>query len=142
MNHAASSFHYLWVVKLLTKLFLCVLILVSCVDDHGNRVEGGELTVYFDRNEDLQLATAVAAFWKENNLLTGIKQDLKLFYQDSTHYIYLIKRDDAEIVSFDIKERKLLLELQSQLQDSLFKKSSLELVISDDHFKPLMNIND
>lgn len=130
------------VVKMLTRLFLCVLILASCVDDHGNRVEGGELTVYFDRNEDLQLASAVAAFWKENNLLTGVKQDLKLFHQDSTHYIFLIKRDDAEIASFDIKERKLLLELQSQLQDSLFKKSSLELVISDDHFKPLMNIND
>lgn len=130
------------VVKLLTVILVSVTLLVSCVDDHGNRVEGGELSVYFDRDSDIQKAKDIAAYWKENDLLTGVEQDLKLTFQDSTFYLYLIKRKELELGSLDFQERKLLIQLQSDLQDSLFKGESLELIISDDHFKPLMNIND
>lgn len=130
------------VVKKLTVILMFPIILISCVDDHGNRVEGGELTVYFDRDEDLPKATDIASFWRDNDLLTGSKQDLKLSYSDSTFYLHLIKRNGVQLGALDIQEQKLLLGLQKQLEDSLFKESSLEIVIADEHFKPLMNIND
>lgn len=111
------------------------------MDDHGNRVEGGELTVYFDRNADLDKASSIAKYWKDNDLLTGKQQDLKLTYHDSTYFLHLIKRKDLELGSLDLKEQMLLLELQKNLTDSVFQGADLELIISDDHFKPLMNIN-
>lgn len=127
---------------MLTVILVIVPLLFSCVDDHGNRVEGGELTVYFDRDSDLDKASEVAAFWKNKDLMTGSKQDLKLVFQDSTYYLYLIKRNEIDLSALDFNERRLLLELQGMLEDSLFNPFPLEIVISDDHFKPLMNIND
>ena len=111
------------------------------MDDHGNRVEGGKLTVYFDLNKDMGKASAVAKYWKDNDLLTGNKQDLKLTHHDSTYFLHLIKRNDLKLREFDLKEQILMLELQKNLSDSVFMGADLELLISDDHFKPLMNIN-
>ena len=111
------------------------------MDDHGNRVEGGDLTVYFDRDGDLEKAAAIAKYWKENDLVTGKPQDLKLTFHDSTYFLHMIKRNDLELGQLDLKEQMLLLQLQKNLTDSVFAGADLELVISDDHFKPLMNIN-
>ncbi len=111
------------------------------MDDHGNRVEGGELTVYFDRNVDLDKASSIAKYWKDNNLITGKQQDLKLTYSDSTYYLHMIKQNDLDLGQFDLKEQMLLIELQKDLTASVFRGADLELIISDDHFKPLMNIN-
>lgn len=127
----------------MTAVILGILLtLTACMDDHGHKVQGDDLTVYFDRETDLEKATQVANFWKEKELLTGKPQDLKLSFVDSTYYLFVIANQGVDLSTMEFKERRLLLDLQGQLQDSLFKNNTLELVISDDHFKPLMNIND
>lgn len=127
----------------MTAVILGILLtLTACMDDHGYKVQGDDLTVYFDRETDLEKATQVANFWKEKELLTGKPQDLKLSFVDSTYYLFVIANQGVDLSTMEFKERRLLLDLQGQLQDSLFKNNTLELVISDDHFKPLMNIND
>jgi hypothetical protein len=104
-------------------------------------VKGGDLTVYFDREADLEKASSIAEYWKDHDLLTGKKQDLKLTFQDSTYFLYLIKRGDLDLGNTDLQEQMLLLELQKDLLEAIFKECDLELVITDDHFEPLTNIN-
>ena len=56
MDIRTSSFPYLSGVNRMGLILILGMLLGSCMDDHGNKVQGGELTVYFKRDSDLEKA--------------------------------------------------------------------------------------
>lgn len=116
--------------------------LVSCSNEYGHQVVGGNLTVYFTDENDEKLAAEIAKFWKNNELLTEQPQDIQLNHHKSGYQLCLIAKEKSGVKNMPFEERKALLELQKQLQNEVFGDNDLELLICDNHFKPIYNINE
>ena len=124
-----------------TIIFLLLLTGVSaCGDDNGHRVLGENLTVYYLDSEDQKLAEDLAIFWRDNDLLSNNKQDIQLVKDDSGYQVRIIAFNPKEVNAMPLEERALLLDLQKQLNDSLFQNDA-ELVICNSKFKPIYSIN-
>lgn len=115
--------------------------LFSCSDEYGNKVKGGNLTVYFTNDKDESLASDLAIFWKNNGLLTGEPQDLQISRSSKGYILSIIAREPKSIGKMPFEERKALTDLQSMVRDSVFKEKRVQLIICDNQFKPILNIN-
>ena len=123
-------------------LAICfIFILISCSSEFGNKIIGGELTVYYIEESDVNKAEKVAIFWKENQLLSGEKQDIQLIKNDKGYVLKLISDDLENTQNMSFDERKLLLDLQKSIKDTIFPDNSLELVICNSKFEPIYNLN-
>ncbi len=114
--------------------------LSSCSGGYGHKVVGGDFTVYYTAASDEQLATQIAHYWKEKNLISSQKQDLQLVKYEDGYELKLITNEPILNNEIPFEERRLLLELQKNLQNSIVK-SPLEIVLCDSNFKPVYNIN-
>jgi hypothetical protein len=113
----------------------------SCTGESGNKITGGNLSVYFDDASDKEVAKKIAVFWKDHKLLTGKEQDIKLIRSGEVHQLYLIAVDEKEAVNLSFRELKALTELQNLINEDSLSSMPIEIVVCDDQFKPLMNIN-
>ena len=112
----------------------------SCGTDYGNQVQGGNLTVFFNEVEDQEFAERIALYWKDNQLMTESKQDLQLFHTGAKFELRLIANDPSTTTQMPFDERKLLMDLQGELRTHLALQQ-LDLVICDNEFEPIYNIN-
>lgn len=115
--------------------------LFACSDKHGNKVKGGNLTVYFTNEEDKSLATDLAILWKNNDLLTDESQDLQISRIGKGYVVNIIAREPKEVSKMTFAEHKALVDLQKMIRDSVFKEKSVDLIVCDNQFKPILNIN-
>lgn len=118
-------------------LVLFLLFSIGCSDTKDSVVSGGEFSVYFNNAEDHDLAKEIVNFWKEDSLITGRPQDVRLQRKESGYNLTLvsIKKKRLEELSFD--EVSSLTKLQQRLQRKVFKDQEVTLVIGDESFKPL-----
>lgn len=114
--------------------------MASCAQEYGNRVVGGNLSVYYIDSKDEALASKLAVFWKKHDLIAEAPQDIKLSRTEQGYRISLIIHDNFEAEMIRFNERKALLELRAMLKDEIFQDQGIELVLSDDQFKPLLQI--
>ena len=121
-------------------IFLFCSILVACGTDYGHQIVGGNLTIYFDDIDDQEVAENIALFWRDKKLMSDEKQDLKLIHNDDGHHLFLIAHEPDVASEMPFDERKLLLDLQKELRDHL-DKQDIDLVICNDKFEPVYNIN-
>ena len=115
--------------------------LFSCSGEYGHKVMGENLTVYFISEGDEELATSLAKYMKKRQLLSGEKQDVQLVKEGKKHYLKVIASETASVKEMPISERSLLLTLQKELQDSIFTNTQFSLVICNDKFETIYNIN-
>jgi hypothetical protein len=115
--------------------------LLSCSSDYGNRVEGGELSVYFTNEKDGEKAQEIAEYMRDKDLLSGVQQDLQLVRTEDGYLLRMIASEPELAKNMSFRERKLLLELQRQFQDSVFMKDKIELVICNNKFEPIYDLN-
>ena len=120
---------------------LLSLFILSCDSDYGNKVVGGKFTVYFTDVKDQELAEEIAVYFKENELITSQKQDLQLVRLKKKLQLRMIANQPKAIVNMSFEERKLLTELQTSLYEEVVK-SPFDLVICDDKFEPIFNLNE
>jgi len=120
-------------------IFLTIL-LASCSSENGNRIVGDQLTVYFDSAKEESIAEKIALYWKENKLLTGRKQDLKISADEKGYTLKIIASSPKENFSVPFEERKLLLQLEADLNEKV-ADSPLEIVICNNQFEPIYNVD-
>lgn len=113
---------------------------LSCGSDFGNKVVGGNFTVYFTDVKDQELAEKIAVYFKENDLISSQKQDVQLVRENKTIQLRLISSSTDNIKSMPFEERKLLVALKYNLQKEVFKKQ-FDLVICNDKFEPIYTID-
>ncbi|HIP31817.1 MAG TPA: hypothetical protein EYG86_03555 [Crocinitomicaceae bacterium] len=120
-------------------IFLAIL-LYSCSSENGNSVVGDKLTVFYDAPVEEELAEQIAVFWKENDLLTGKKQDLKIVPDGDSFVLQIIASYPIDDFDMPFEERKLLLELEADLHEKI-TDYPIEIVICNNQFKPIYNID-
>lgn len=120
---------------------LFIFLITACASDYGHRVSGENLTVYFDNEDDARLAEDVARYWKDYNLITGQKQDLRLVRKKETYQLKLIAINPKEVKNMPALERYQLTELQKDLRDKVFGEKIVQIVLCNDKFESLYNIN-
>lgn len=124
-------------------LFSLLLILFfACEENKGNRIEGEKIILFFDDKANFGTAKRIAEFWKENDFLGEKRQYLKLSKYGDVFYLSLIAEDKKSVHALSFYERKLLLELQKQIDSLLPKNHYSNIVLCDSNFEPLFNIND
>jgi hypothetical protein len=113
----------------------------SCSQDYGNLLESDELNMYYSHPKIEEKAREVATYFKENNLIGSKKQFLRLEELKSGFTLFMIASEgfDKEKISFD--EKKTLLDFQKNLQKGLFPNNNFRIVISDNQFQPIWDIN-
>lgn len=145
MEMPFSKVFFLFLIMQIMKvpfiLIFALFVLVSCGEDYGHEIHGGKLTVYFTDRSDEQLAEGIANYWKENDLLTGKKQDLQLVREDDWYVLNIIANRPEEVKEMKFEERKVLLDMQQDLQLKL-GEHNLQLVLCDNGFKEIYNINE
>jgi len=122
-------------------VFSLILVLFACSSDFGNKIVGGKLTVYYQENSDAEKAEEIANFWKETQLITGEKQDLQLIRDGKGYMLKLISSDDGSVKNMSFSERKLLIDLQKNIRETIFPDYSFELVICNNKFESIYNLN-
>jgi len=115
-------------------VFLAVL---GCTDTQDSEVTGGEFTVHFTQPEDHELAKDIVQFWKEDSLMTGNPQDVRLKQTNAGYDLILVSIKHKSMDDLGFEEIKSLTELQKRLQRKVFKEKEVSLVIGDETFKPL-----
>ena len=126
-------------LKIIT-LILLIVFLFSCSSDQGNRVIGDKLSVYFELPKNEKVAEDIALYWKENNLLTGRKQDIKIIVGDTKNQLLLIENKSFKSEELPFSQRKLLNDLKNDLQEKIFHKK-LEIIICNEKFESKYIIN-
>lgn len=115
-------------------IFLLIFAAVGCSDSEDSEVSGGEFTVHFNDTKDVELAKSIVKFWKSDSLLTGKPQDVRLVHKKKGYDLLLIASEEKAKKGLNFKDLEALSELQKRLQEEVFKKSSVSLVIADENF--------
>ena len=118
-----------------------VLVLFSCQQDYGNKLESNELDVYFTRAKDEAKAREIGRYWKEEGFLSTTKQSIQLDYQGDSYILKLIAKDTNELKNISFDERNTLLQLQNAIQKKIFPTENFQLVLCNPTFTTRYNIN-
>lgn len=118
-----------------------LLVFCSCRQDFGNRLESKELTVFYTRTQDEPLARQVGEFWKRNNFLGQRHQYIQLDHSSNRFELKLIANQPDELKNMSYNERKLLMDLQQTLKDSLFRSHNFSLILANANFETLYSLN-
>lgn len=98
------------------------------------------MTVHFSDKEDLSMAENLAVYWKENGFITGKKQDVLFLRKDKVFVLKLIANDPGKVAEMEFYERKKLLELQHDLEESVFDRA-VEIEIANKKFETIYTLN-
>ena len=117
-------------------------ILVSCTKGFGNKLTDPDVDIYFEFKEDEQIATELGRYWKSNGFTGNQHQSIRLTKDDEYFYVQLITKDKSGVTQIPFNELKLLMSLQQNLDSAILKgEKGCQIVICDDRFNPLVNIN-
>ena len=124
-------------------VFLCVLLLSqACSDGQVNKLVAKNLTIYFDQKEVEDKANFLGKFWQNKGLVGERPQSIKLTRSEGTFYIHLIISEEFKESELVFDEKKLLLNLQREMDTTIFKgEKGCQILICDAAFKPILNIN-
>jgi len=88
------------------------------------------------------IAEELGKFWIKEGLTGSVKQSIRLTKDDDFYYIQLIANEKTGLNELPIPERKLLLDLQHKMDSIIFNEEKrCQIVICDNQFEPLYNIN-
>ena len=82
-----------------------------------------------------------AVYFKENELISSQKQDVQLVRLKKKLQLRIIANQSKDIANMPFEERKLLTELQTSLYKEVIE-APFELVICNDKFEPIFNLNE
>ena len=123
-------------------LFVGVVVLLSsCNADKRHRHIGGELTVYYFDQSEADVAKKVAFFWKENDLLTGKKQDLQVRKEKNGYTVSMIAKEPKKVAKdMPISEAMLLAQLKKKLYTDVFNNEAFTLEICNSRFETVYTV--
>lgn len=126
-------------------LFLLTLVLLfqSCSKGYGNKLTAKNLNVYFESKDQEKKANSLGKFWQNKGLVGDREQNVKLSKSNGSYYVHLILSEEFKNQDITFNEQKLLLELQREMDTTIFKGDlGCQILICDNEFKPLYNINE
>lgn len=119
------------VISLLTSLLL------SCGISMGDRIDNGNLSVYFLEGVPKEKAISFARYWRDNGFLGDRKQVIQLENDRKVIVVKIIEREMYHEDLLTITEEALLQQLERDLKQEVFKQDT-EILITDDTFRPIL----
>jgi hypothetical protein len=126
------------------KIFPIVVLLIfySCVKGYGTAYVENNLTIYYTNNSDLQFAKRLAKFWFENKLIQNKQQFIRInALPNKSRQIQLITNDIKTAKQIGFEELSKLQMLENQLNSTIFKDAKIDVVICDNRFNVLNDLN-
>lgn len=126
-------------------LFLLTLVLLfqSCSKGYGNKLTAKNLNVYFESKYQEEKANSLGKYWQSKGLVGDREQNIKLSKSNGSYYVHLILSEEFKNQDITFNEQKLLLDLQKEMDSTIFKGDhGCQILICDNEFKPLYNINE
>lgn len=121
-----------WIV-----IFLIALFFQGCGISMGDRIDNGNLSVYFLEGVNKDKAINFAKYWKNNGFVGEKKQIIQLEREEQTIVVKLIEREMYHSDPFTINEEALLQELERELKKEIFHEE-VEIMITDNTFRPIL----
>lgn len=115
-------------------------VLIGCNSDKRNKFVGGDLTVYYFDESESEVAKKIAFFWKENELLTGKKQDLQVRQDNKRFTVSMIAKDPKGVTGMPVSEVLLLAQLKKKLYVEVFNEQSFTFEICNDRFETIYTV--
>lgn len=121
-------------------LSILLFVLLSCGISMGDRIDNGNVSVYYLETISQKDAIAFARYWRDNGFVGERKQTIQLDQKDNVIFIKLIERETYSEDPIDITEEAMLQDLERELRDKLFHKD-VRIVITDNTFRPILKRN-
>ena len=121
-----------WIV-----LLLVASLFQGCGISMGNRIDNGNLSVYFLEGVDKEKAIKFSKFWRDNGFLGEKKQIIQLEREKKAIVIKLIEREIYHTDIFTIIEEAMLQDLERNLEKEIFHEN-VEIMITDNTFRPIL----
>ncbi len=121
-----------WIV-----ILLVALLFQACGISMGDRIDNGNLSVYFLEGVDKEKAINFAKYWRNNDFVGEKKQVIQLEDEEGTIIVKLIEREMYHEDLLTIKEEAMLQELERELKKEIFHQE-VEIMITDNTFRPIL----
>ncbi len=103
----------------------------------GDRIDNGNLSVYFLEGVNKDKAISFARYWKNNGFIGDKKQVIQLEREDNAITVKLIERELYHKDAFTIQEEALLQDLERDLKKEVFIEE-VNILITDNTFRPII----
>lgn len=135
--------YYFYVMKLINNIKLIALLTVflsSCGIPMGNRIDKGNLKVYYLEGVTKEDAIDFANFWVDEGYVGEQEQIIQLEAVDDIVWVKIIESINYQDEPLSIHEQAMLQEIERDLNKSVFDKNAI-LQITDNTFRPLDRVN-
>jgi hypothetical protein len=119
------------VISLLTSLLL------SCGIAMGDRIDNGNLSVYFLEGIPKDKAINIARYWRDNGFLGEDKQVIQLENDRNVVVVKIIEREMYHEDLLTITEEAMVQQLERDLKNNVFNQDT-EILITDNTFRPIL----
>ncbi|WP_146194087.1 hypothetical protein [Brumimicrobium oceani] len=121
-----------WVV-----ILLLAVLFHSCGISMGDRIDNGNLSVYFLEGINKEKAINFAKYWKNNGFVGERQQVIQLEKENKRVVVKLIERELYHNDPITINEEAMLQELERTLKTEIFHQD-VEIMITDNTFRPII----
>lgn len=114
----------------------------SCVKGYGTAYVENNLTIYCTNNSDLSSAKSLAKFWFDNKLIQNKEQFIRInVIPNKPRQIQLIANNVKIAKQLSYEELSKLQWLENQLNSTIFKDSKIDVVVCDNRFNVINDLN-
>lgn len=104
----------------------------------GDIVKTKNLDVYYINGVDKQQAVAFTRFWKRNGFIGKDKQTIQLdLSSNDIVNVNVIEKKFYQNKPLTLQDQMFLTKIQTMIRDSVFENKRVNIVITDNTFKPL-----
>ncbi|PWH86919.1 hypothetical protein DIT68_01270 [Brumimicrobium oceani] len=103
----------------------------------GDRIDNGNLSVYFLEGINKEKAINFAKYWKNNGFVGERQQVIQLEKENKRVVVKLIERELYHNDPITINEEAMLQELERTLKTEIFHQD-VEIMITDNTFRPII----
>lgn len=103
----------------------------------GDRIDNGNLSVYFLEGIPKEKAIAFARYWRDNGYLDKRKQVIQLQNDRGVVVVKIIEREMYHDELLTITEEALIQQLERDLKRDVFNLDT-EVLITDNTFRPIL----
>lgn len=103
----------------------------------GDRIDNGNLSVFFLKGVDTDNAVEFTKYWKNHGFVGERKQVIQLENINEVIHVNIIERKMYQEDGLTITEEAMLQKLGRDLNKNIFHKETL-IVITDNTFRPII----
>lgn len=121
-----------WIVISLLSFFL-----LCCGISMGNRIDNGNLSVYFLEGIPNEKAIAFSRYWQEQGYVGDRKQVIQLEKGEHNIVVKIIEREMFQEDGLTITEESMIQQIERNLKRDIFNQE-VEVMITDNTFRPIL----